>query len=250
MFIFQQIKYPLVSYLIFFSIWQVLAAGYIPPPTSIFLSLFYLLQDYLFYLDIFYSIYRLIVGWLLGTVVGIFLGVLIGYYKVLYDYVIPIFSFMFPIPKIALLPLILVVFGLGDFSKIFVIAMGAFYPTVVTSYSAIQKIPKELIEVGRSLGGNSYFVIRKIVIPYSLPVIFNGFRTSASLSFVLLVASEMLASQHGLGKFIFETGSNLDFDKMLAAVFILGILGFIINKLVDLLINKVCYWSIISEGTK
>jgi len=245
------IKRGVVSFTLLLLLWELLASGFIPSASQTLITFFTLIVNPIFLENVAVSSYRLIVGWSIGMFLGTLIGLVMGMFITVKQYAFPVISIFFPIPKIALLPLFLVVFGLGEESKIITIFIGSFFPSIITAYSATIRTPKTYIEAARSCGGGNWFVIRHIVLPYNLPSIIQGFRTSGSLSITLLVAAEMLGAQLGVGYWIFATGSEMKFDYMLSGVIVLSLMGLSIGLLVELLINTFCKWSKLgAEGLK
>ncbi|MFD1745432.1 ABC transporter permease [Rhizobium helianthi] len=178
------------------------------------------------------SLQRLIVGASLGIVAGISLGVLIGLFSYVRAGLVPLVAALFPIPKIALLPLFVIWFGIDEMSKYALIAFGTFTPTVVATYGAVDNVDRSLIRMGQSFGLNWWSIVRKIVLPGAFPAILSGLRVSISIAIILLVAAEMLGAQYGIGAYILEAGSLYDLEKLFAGVTILSTLGLIVSFLI------------------
>jgi ABC-type nitrate/sulfonate/bicarbonate transport system permease component len=178
------------------------------------------------------SLYRLIAGWTLGTLLGIGFGILIGLFSLIRAGFLPLVSALFPIPKIALLPLFVVWFGIGEGSKVATILFGTFFPTVIATYSGIDNVDRNLIRMGQSFGLTWLSIVRKIIIPGALPAILSGFRISASIAIVLLVAAEMIGAQYGIGAYILTAGAEFAIDKLIAGVAILSVIGLTIAWLI------------------
>jgi ABC-type nitrate/sulfonate/bicarbonate transport system permease component len=178
------------------------------------------------------SLYRLVVGWTLGTLLGIAVGVLIGLFTLVRAGLMPLVSALFPIPKIALLPLFIVWFGIGEGSKVATILFGTFFPTVIATYSGIDNVDRNLIRMGQSFGLTWLSIVRKIIIPGALPAILSGFRISASIAIVLLVAAEMIGAQYGIGAYILTAGALFAIDKLIAGVALLSLIGLAIAWLI------------------
>src|SRR6185437_12533052 len=145
---------------------------------------------------------------------------------------VPVVSAAFPIPKIALLPLFVIWFGTGEGSKVATILFGTLFPTVVATYGGIDNVDRNLIRMGQSFGLTWLSIVRKIVIPGALPAILSGFRISASIAVVLLVAAEMIGAQYGIGAYILTAGALFATDQLIAGVAILSILGLAIGWLI------------------
>lgn len=167
------------------------------------------------------SLYRLALGWTLGTLLGIAAGFFIGPFPRARAGLAPVVAAIFPIPKIALLPLFVIWFGIGEGSKVAAILFGAFFPTVVATYGGVDNVDWELLRMGQSFGLSWLSIVRKIVLP--------GFRISAAIAIVLLVAAEMIGAEFGVGAYILLAGSLMALDELLAGVAILSVMGLTVN---------------------
>ena len=118
-------------------------------------------------------------------------------------------SALFPIPKIALVPLFIIWFGIGEGSKIATLAFGVFFPTVIATAGGVDAVPRGLIRMAQSFGAAARRSSRKIVLPGALPAILSGFRVTASIAIILLVAAEMIGAERGIGAFVLPAGQSL-----------------------------------------
>jgi NitT/TauT family transport system permease protein len=149
---------------------------------------------------------------------------------------------LFPIPKIALLPLFVIWFGIDEGSKYALIALGTFTPTVVATFGAVDNVDRTLVRMGQSFGLKWWSIVRKIVLPGALPGILSGLRISLSIGIILLVAAEMLGAQYGIGAYILEAGSLYDLERLFAGVVILSSLGVVVSWLIALLEKRLLVW--------
>ena len=242
-------KHVLVTISVVVLTWELLIRGeYIPGLWDIFTTFFALSVNPDFLYNLWTSLRRLVVGWSIGMLIGTTIGVFMGTNIHVKKLVMPLVSCLFPIPKIALLPLFIVLLGIGELSKITTIFIGAFFPSILNAYNSIIRTPTIYVEASRSCGGGYWFTLRKIILPYSMPTIISGFRTSGSLSLVLLVAAEMLGSNYGLGNWIFITGGEMDFAEMFAGIIWLSIIGLGIGWGTEFLKRRFCHWSTHNEG--
>ena len=154
----------------------------------------------------------------------------------------PVVAALFPIPKIALLPLFVIWFGIGEGSNYALIAFGTFTPTVVATFGAVDNVDRTLIRMGQSFGLSWWSIVRKIVLPGALPGILSGLRISLSIGIILLVAAEMLGAQFGLGAYILEAGSLYDLERLFAGVVILSALGVLVSWVIGLVERRVLSW--------
>ena len=190
------------------------------------------------------SLTRLVIGASMGAVIGISVGVLIGLFSLARAGLVPLVAAIFPIPKIALLPLFVIWFGIDEASKYALIAFGTFTPTVVATYAAVDNVDRSLIRMGQSFGLGWWSIVRKIVLPGAMPGILSGLRVSLTIAIILLVAAEMLGAQYGIGAYILEAGSLYDLERLFAGVVILSVLGVAVSSAIAALERRVLRWRI------
>ncbi len=204
----------------------------LPAPSEVLAALVDLFESGLLWKHVGASLQRLIVGWTLGTTLGILVGFSIGLFSLARAGFAPMVAAIFPIPKIALLPLFVIWFGIGEGSKIATILFGTFFPTVVATYGGVDNVDRNLIRMGQSFGLTWLSIVRKIILPGAMPAILPGFRISAAIAIVLLVAAEMIAAEFGVGAYILLAGSLMATDELLAGVAILSVMGLTVNWLI------------------
>ena len=214
----------------------------LPRPTAVFDTFVQLWQTGLLWKHLLPSLQRLFVGAFMGIAVGIGIGVLIGLFSYVRAGLVPLVAALFPIPKIALLPLFVIWFGIDEMSKYALIAFGTFTPTVVATYGAVDNVDRSLIRMGQSFGLSWWSIVRKIVLPGAFPAILSGLRVSISIAIILLVAAEMLGAQYGVGSYILEAGSLYDLEKLFAGVTILSVMGLIVNFIIGKIEKHFLSW--------
>ncbi len=197
----------------------------LPAPSEAFEAFRHLIETGLLWKHLGYSLYRLLIGWICGTALGITVGLAIGLFSIARAALQPLVSALFPIPKIALLPLFVIWFGIGEGSKVATILFGTFFPTVIATYGGVDNVDRGLIRMGQSFGLAWSSIVRKIIIPGALPAILSGFRVSAAIAIVLLVAAEMIAAEFGVGAYILLAGSLMATDQLIAGVALLSVMG-------------------------
>ncbi len=178
------------------------------------------------------SVMRLVVGWTSGTILGLLVGLSIGLFSLARSGLLPLVSAVFPIPKIALLPLFVIWFGIGEGSKIATILFGTFFPTAIAVYGGVDNVDRNLIRMGQSFGLSWISIVWKIIIPGAMPAILSGARVSASIAIVLLVAAEMIGAEFGIGAYVLLAGSLMATDQLIAGVALLSILGLTVAWLI------------------
>ncbi len=188
------------------------------------------------------SLLRLAVGWTGGTLGGIALGLGVGLSTLLRSPGMAVVSALFPIPKIALVPLFIIWFGIGEGSKIATIAFGVFFPTVIGTAGAVDNLSRNLIRMGQSFGLSRAAIIAKIVLPGALPAILSNMRITAAIAIVLLVAAEMIGAQRGIGAFVLAEGNLYDMDGLLAGIVVLSLLGLAVSWVISRVERALLGW--------
>jgi len=204
----------------------------LPAPSEAFEAFRHLVNSGLLWKHLGASLQRLIIGWICGTALGVTIGLMIGLFSLARAGFQPLVSAIFPIPKIALLPLFIIWFGIDEGSKVATILFGTFFPTVISTYCGVDNVDRTLIRMGQSFGLSWSSIVRKIVIPGALPAILSGFRISASIAIILLVAAEMIGAEYGVGAYILLAGSLMATDQLIAGVAILSMIGLVVAWLI------------------
>ncbi|MFD1623857.1 ABC transporter permease [Azospirillum griseum] len=215
---------------------------FLPPPSAVGRALAGMIADGSLWLNLKASLLRIGVGWSLGTLGGLTVGLLMGVASVARAVGVPLVSAFFPIPKIALLPLFILWFGIGEASKFATIGFGVFFPTVIAVYSAIDSVPRNLIRMAQSFGLPWGAILRNILLPGALPGILAGFRITASIALILVVAAEMIGAEYGIGAFVLMAGNLMQTDTLLAGVMVMSALGLTIGALLSLLERRLLVW--------
>jgi ABC-type nitrate/sulfonate/bicarbonate transport system permease component len=177
------------------------------------------------------SLYRVAVGFAVGSLTGIFVGVCAGLLRSVRNFFDPLVSLFFSVPKIAFLPVVLLLFGLGHTAKISIIAFSCFFPVFIASRHAILSVDKVLIWTAQNMGARRPTMFYRVFLPAAAPQLFSGLRIGLAHSFVVLFAAEFIGSQSGLGSLISE-GEDADrFDLMFAGIATFAALGFLGDRI-------------------
>lgn len=201
-------------------------------PTASFQTLGELLSDTSFYRHIYTSLYRLSIALMLCVGAGLPVGLLVGYFKWFEQSTILVFQFLRMISPLAWFPIALILFGVGSYSAIFVMVMAGVWPMVLNTAHGVMTIQQEWLEVGRSLGGNTPGLLRKIVIPAVVPDILNGLRLSIGITWIILVPAEMLGVNSGLGYYILDARDRFAYSEIPAVIIVIGCIGFLLDFVV------------------
>jgi NitT/TauT family transport system permease protein len=188
------------------------------------------------------SLTRIGAGWLIGASAGVCVGGLIGLFWVWRSAGLPFISALFPIPKIALLPLLILWFGIGEASKIATIALGTFFPMAISAYAGVDNVPRNLIRMAQSFNVPFWRIILNVVIPGMLPSVLAGCRISASIALILVVAAEMIGANTGIGALVLTAGNLMQTDKLMAGIVAISALGLTIGALITRLERTLLGW--------
>jgi ABC-type nitrate/sulfonate/bicarbonate transport system permease component len=215
---------------------------FLPSPVSIAVTLWRLAVTGVLWQHLSASLARLLIGWFAGTFFGMATGIAAGLWSATRSPVMAVVSALFPIPKIALVPLFIIWFGIGEGSKIATIGLGVFFPTVIATMGGVDNVPRGLIRMGQSFGLPTRTIIHSIILPCAAPAILNGFRVTASIAIVLLVAAEMIGAEQGIGAFVLSAGNLYDTDALLAGIVVLSVLGLVVAGLIGALERILLRW--------
>lgn len=208
-----------------------LSPSLVPSPVEVWHSMTRLFSDVSIFTHIGASLYRQMAGLVLAVVVGIGIGLSMARYQwaqVLFE---PLVRLIYPLPKSALIPLLILWFGIGHASKVAAVFLGCLLPVVVSTYNGTRGVDKQLIWSARSLGTSGPRLLWKIYFMDALPEIMSGVRIALALSYTLLISSEFLISRKGLGSLIQSLGELGDYGGMFAAVLIVALIGFTADRL-------------------
>jgi len=200
---------------------------FFPAPSAIFAKLFVLTQSGELWKNLSASLVRLGWGILLGGVPALLLGIAMGMSRLLRAIVDPLIAATYPVPKSAILPLILLIFGLGEASKIVMVALGMFYPVVINTLAGVLQIEKIYLDVGRNFGAGRWQVFRTIALPGAMPSIMAGVKLGVGLALILIAIAEMIGADSGLGFMIWNSWQVLTVETMYVGLLVIALLGFV-----------------------
>jgi NitT/TauT family transport system permease protein len=188
------------------------------------------------------SLWRMVAGLGLGFLIAVPLGLVLGSHQRLDRWFAPLIYLSYPIPKIVLMPVILLLFGLGDLSKIVLITVIVFFQLLITTRDAARKINTEIIYSLRSLGGNRWHLFRHVVWPAALPGIFTSLRIGTGTAVAVLFIVESISARRGLGLYLIDAWGRADYTAMFVGMIALSAIGVVFYEAFDLLERKICKW--------
>ncbi len=188
------------------------------------------------------SLFRAFTGLGLAMVFGITAGVTMAWFMPVRIVLNPLIQMFYPMPKSALIPVVIIWFGIGDASKIVLVFLGCMLPMVVGTFNGARGVDRETIWSARSMGTGDFEMIWRILLPSAMPEILNGARTALALCFALLVSAELLISRHGLGFLIGNYNEIGDNTRMFAVILIFALIGYGADRLYLLLRGRTLAW--------
>ncbi|MFJ4770090.1 ABC transporter permease [Streptomyces uncialis] len=192
--------------------------------------------------DIVVSLCRLLAGYLLSAVVGVGLGILLGRVRAIDIALQPAIQFARAIPAVALIPVTILLFGIGDASKILLIAFCCVFPILLNTIDGVRNVEAQLEDVGRSFRLTRWQRVATIQLPSALPQIFAGLRTALGLAFILGIVTEMTGSSNGIGFVTIEAQQTFEIPQMWSGMILLGLLGSLLNALFLFVERRALRW--------
>jgi ABC-type nitrate/sulfonate/bicarbonate transport system permease component len=188
------------------------------------------------------SLRRISIGYAIAAVVGVSMGLAMGRITWIRNFFDPLIAAIYPTPKLALLPLMMALLGIGDASKITLIAIAAFFPIVLSTFAGVKDIDHFLIWNARTKGANSFQVLRTVILPASMPYIFTGLRIALAHAFLLIVASELISANEGLGFLIMFAERNLNQTLMFSGILMIALIGFAATQTLQIIGQRLFIW--------
>ncbi|WP_209123427.1 ABC transporter permease [Alkalihalobacillus sp. BA299] len=244
-------KIAAIEIIVLMLIWEGLALvqwipTYLSSPSTILTAMWQLVSSGEIFAHMEASLYRSLLGFIVVVVIGVGFGILAGYYKRIGNFFDPIINAINPIPKVALLPILMVWFGMTDTTRILIIFLTAFFPSFVATRDGVRSIKQVHLWAGENMGASQIQLLYKVVFPGTLPKIFDGLRISLGLTFVMMFSSEIIGASNGSGLGFLILNADLvgRTDIMFAAVAFIGTLGFIFDRILLKIRSKVLWWDI------
>jgi ABC-type nitrate/sulfonate/bicarbonate transport system permease component len=238
----------LISPLGLLLLWQVLImAGFgdrrfIPTPSDIAVRFVVWVESGELAMHTAATLWRVVAGFVIGAVPAVAIGLLMAMFRPVRYFFDPLIAALFPIPKVALMPLLLLAFGFGDASKIALVAIAVFFPVIVNTYVGAANIDKIYWDVAKNYGASQFVMFTRVVFFGALPMIFAGLRIALAVSFIVLVAAEFVATKSGIGYLIWNSWELLQVDVMFVGIVTVGVVGLIATVMLQEIERKVIPW--------
>ena len=221
---------------------ELVSSAALPPLSDVVVSWFDMLKDGELVSNGASSLYRAFAGLALAIVVGGALGIVMAWWKPANVLLSPLVEIFYPLPKSALIPVTVIWLGFGDGSKILLIFLGCMLPVTIGAFNGARASEQVLVWSARSMGASRLRMLWDVVLPSAMPELLNGARTALALSFILLVASELIVAQKGFGFLIGNLGANGSYDAMYAVVLTVAFLGFAADRIYLAITKRALAW--------
>jgi NitT/TauT family transport system permease protein len=244
----------IISPLALVALWEILVrvhlldARFFPAPTMIVGTFGTMISSGELLSHISASVVRIFVGFVMGTIPALLLGVMMGLSPWIRAAINPMVAATYPIPKIAILPLIMLIFGLGEMSKYVVVATAAFYLVLINTMAGVMTIEKIYLDVGKNFRASRKDTFLTIALPGALPLIFAGIRLAWGIALLVIVAAEFVGAKSGLGYLIWASWQTFSVEQMFVGLITISILGYISSLVLDELERKMIPWKSLHMG--
>lgn len=235
-------------FIILLALWEwfsrtgILSSLFFPAPTIVIRSIFQSIAAGQLTINLSATLIRVLLGFTMGGMVGILLGIAMGLWKNFQAVVDPFISAAHPIPKIAILPLIMIILGIGEESKVAVIAVSAFFPMVINTVAGISQIDQLYFDVTKNYGAGTVGIVKRVIVPGSLPLILSGARIALNTSLVVAIALELVAADRGLGAMIWLSWETFRIEELYVSLFTTALLGLGFNLLLLFVMKILIPW--------
>lgn len=229
-------------------IWEVLVrvhlldSRFFPTPTTILATMWEMIKSGILFSDLQISLYRIFGGFLLGAIPGLVIGLTMGLFPLVRIILDPIIAATYPIPKLALMPLIMILLGLTELEKMVIIALGTFFLVLINTVAGVVNLDKIYMDVAKNYGASKKDYYLTVALPGALPMIFAGMKLGMGMALLLIVAAEMNGASSGIGYRIWESYSIFNIPEMFVSFIVMSLLGYIFTVALDELERFIIPW--------
>lgn len=215
---------------------------FFPPPSAIVGTFFTMISNGEMASHISISLYRIFAGFLLGVIPGVIIGLLMGLYSPIRHFISPIVMALMPIPTLALLPIIIIIFGIGDFSKVVTIAGSVFFPVIINTVAGVINIDSIYLDVAKNYGAGRVNFFMKIALPGAMPVMLEGIQMGQAIALLTIVAAEMMGATSGIGYLIWTSYKAFLLQEMYVGLILISFFGYLFSILLRGIQKKLLPW--------
>ena len=211
----------------------------LPSPEKVYSTFLNMISDGSIFINVYASMKRVLIGFAISTAIGVPLGIFFGIYSGVYEYFKSLINFLRNTPPLALIPMLILWFGIGEESKIIIIVLASFFPIFTSTLKGIKNCDSKLIEVGRVFEFSKLQIIFKIIIPNAILDIAVGLKLALGYSFRAIIGAELVADSSGLGYLISDGKEMSRTDVVIVGIIVIGLLGIITDYIFSIIVKKV-----------
>lgn len=242
--------FPVISLSALCIIWELVVrlnfidARFVAAPTMIVTALIKYAVSGTLLLDMKESLIRILLGFIVGAVPGVIIGLIMGLSPVIRAFLNPIVSVLYPLPKSAILPIMILILGMGNLSKIIFLAFSVFFLVLMNTITGVLSINPIYLDVAKNFGASKRDFYFRIALPSAMPMVFTGMKLGLGLALVLIVLAEFVGAKEGIGFLIWNSWQIFDISSMYVGLLVIAILGFIMSAILDLIEKKLIPWKV------
>jgi NitT/TauT family transport system permease protein len=239
---------PLVSLFGILLVWELCGRSgflnplFFPVPSLIAVAFFTMLADGEIQANLSITLFRVFAGFLIGTIPGIAVGLLMGASEKIRLLLDPVVAAIYPIPKLAIFPLFMIIFGIGELSKIMAVAIGCFFLVLINAMAGVMNINRVYFEVAKNYGANKKQLFTRVILPASLPMIFTGIRLALGTSLIVVVGVEFVSANYGIGALIWNAWETFEIEKLYVGIFLCAVLGILFTVVLKCAEKRITPW--------
>jgi ABC-type nitrate/sulfonate/bicarbonate transport system permease component len=239
---------PLVSLFGILLVWELcgrfgfLNPLFFPVPSLIAVAFFTMLADGEIQANLSITLFRVFAGFLIGTIPGIAVGLLMGASEKIRLLLDPVVAAIYPIPKLAIFPLFMIIFGIGELSKIMAVAIGCFFLVLINAMAGVRNINRVYFEVAKNYGAKKRQLFTRVILPASLPMIFTGIRLALGTSLIVVVGVEFVSANYGIGALIWNAWETFEIEKLYVGIFLCAVLGILFTAVLKWAEERITPW--------
>jgi ABC-type nitrate/sulfonate/bicarbonate transport system permease component len=215
---------------------------YIPPPSQVLVALGQLISAGEVFGHLLVTLRRFIEGYVLAAALAVTLGVLFGYFRFAHSLVDVLIEFLRPMPSVAIIPVAVLLLGIGDSMIIAVTVYASVWPILINTIDGVRHVEQTLVQTGRTFGLTPGRILRRVILPASLPYIVTGLRVSLSIALILVTTAEMVAGSKGIGFFILDEERSLRGSNMYAGIVFVAVVGYTLNRVFLMVEKRALKW--------
>jgi len=238
----------IISPILMLIIWEILVSTrvldyrFFPAPTKVMVALWEMVKSGLLLSDLRISLTRIFGGFLLGAVPGLLIGLTMGLFPTVKALIDPVIAATYPIPKLALMPLIMIIFGLNELEKMVIIALGTFFLILINTVAGVVNLDSIYWDVAKNYGASRKNYYLTVALPGAMPMIFAGIKLGMGMALLLIVAAEMNGAASGIGYRIWESYAIFNIPEMFVSFIVMSALGYVFTVLLDELEHVIIPW--------